>query len=258
LLEELVDRSAKAGVVARSRQRLGIPSQEITGAAVECGADLVILGSQGRSGLADIALGSTADRVIRGASCPCPVVTVRALPEYRSCAGDPSKKAPPALHHILAPVDFSECALEALDYAVLLAAQFQADVTVVHVMQPIYYDLELGSGQITDEPAKKERAEERLTDLAGRLAPAGVTVETHIRGGVASDSIIAAAYHIGADLIVMGTHGRRGLTKLFSGSVAEAVLRQAPCPVLTLRSLPLGDYRRLVSAKEPSGSKTST
>jgi nucleotide-binding universal stress UspA family protein len=255
-LEELVEHSAAAGVVTRFKHRLGIPSQEITKTAAECGVDLIVLGSQGRSGLADIALGSTADRVVRGASCP--VVTVRALPEYGRCTGDRSKKTPPAIHHILAPVDFSKCSLEALDYAALLAAQFRADLTVVHVLQPIYYNLELGSGQVMDEPAKRERAEERLTDLAGRLAPAGVTVKTHIRGGVACDSILAAASHITADLIVMGTHGRRTWTKSYSGSVAEAVLRQAPCPVLTLRSLPAGDYPRLVSALESTGSNGST
>ena len=134
LLAELVEHSAATGVVTRFKHRLGIPSQEITKTAAECGVDLIVLGSQGRSGLADIALGSTADRVVRGASCP--VVTVRALPEYGRCTGDRSKKTPPAIHHILAPVDFSKCSLEALDYAALLAAQFQADLTVVRCIAP--------------------------------------------------------------------------------------------------------------------------
>jgi nucleotide-binding universal stress UspA family protein len=147
-------------------------------------------------------------------------------------------------------VDFSECALEALDYATQLAAQLHADLTILHVVEPIYYDLELGSGQIMEEPAKRKEAEERLADLANKLVSSGPEIRTHVRGGMAPDAIVAAAYHLPTDLIVMGTHGRRGLSKFSSGSVAEAVLRQAPCPVVTLKGLPIGKQHRLVSSAE--------
>jgi nucleotide-binding universal stress UspA family protein len=248
LLQQLVDRYAESGVSAQSRQRLGIPSQQINRAANECGADLVVVGSHGRSGLADLALGSTAERVVRGA--PCPVFTVRAKPQYRASTGDQPRMPSPSVRHILAPVDFSECALEALDYATQLAAQLQADLAILHVMEPVYYDLELGSGHIMEEPAKRKEAEERLDDLADKLASSGLDINTHIRGGVAPDAIVAAAYHFPTDLIVMGTHGRRGLSKFSSGSVAEAVLRQAPCPVVTLKGLPFAKQQRLVSSGE--------
>lgn len=248
LLQQLVDRYAETGVPAQSRQRLGIPSQQINQVAGECGVDLVVLGSHGRSDLADLALGSTAERVVRGA--PCPVFTVRAKPQYRTSTGDQPRTPSPCVRHILSPVDFSDCALEALDYATQLAAQLHADLTILHVMEPVYYDLELGSGHIMEEPAKRKEAEERLDDLTDKLASSGLDINTHVRGGVAPDAIVAAAYHIPTDLIVMGTHGRRGLSRFSSGSVAEAVLRQAPCPVVTLRGLPLGMQDRLVSSAE--------
>ena len=248
LLQQLVDRYAERGVPAQFRQRLGIPSQQISQAASECGADLLVLGSHGRSGLTDLALGSTAERVVR--SAPCPVFMVRETPQYRVSAGDQPRTPNPDVRHILAPVDFSNCALEALDYATQLAAQLHSDLTILHVMEPVYYDLELGTGQIMEEPAKRREAEERLIDLAGKLVSSGLDIRTHVRGGVASDAIVAAAYHIPTDLIVMGTHGRRGLSRCSSGSVAEAVLRQAPCPVVTLRALPLAKQDRLVSSAQ--------
>jgi nucleotide-binding universal stress UspA family protein len=245
LLQQVVDRYAKRGVPAQCRQRLGIPSQQINQAASECGADLVVLGSHGKSELADLGLGSTAERVVRGA--PCPVFTVRAKPEYWSSTGDQPRTPSPSVRHILAPVDFSDCSLEALDYATQLASQLHADMTILHVMEPVYYDLELGSGQIMEEPVKRKESEERLAALADKLASSGLDINTHVRGGVAPDAIVAAAYHIPTDLIVMGTHGRRGLSRFSSGSVAEAVLRQAPCPVVTLRGFSLAKKDRLVS-----------
>ena len=246
LLQQVVEGFAERGVSARARQRVGVPSQQINEAASYCGADLVVLGSYGRSGLADLALGSTAERVIR--SAPCPVFTVRPTSLDPGSSGGQLRTPDPSVRHILAPMDFSDCALEALDYATQLATQFHADMTILHVMEPVYYDLELGSGHIQEEPAKREEAAARLTDLANKLGRAGVTIKTQVRGGMAPDAIVAAAYQIPTGVILMGTHGRRGPTRVANGSVAEAVLRQAPCPVVTLRGLPLENMDRLVSS----------
>lgn len=79
--------------------------------------------------------------------------------------------------------------------------------------------------------------EARVSDLAAVIRAQGVSVETVIRGGGApADFVLEGAGKLGADLIIMGTHGRRGLSRMFIGSEAEGVLREATCPVITVKS----------------------
>ena len=101
----------------------------------------------------------------------------------------------------------------------------------------------------------KEVMGQRLSDLAKALASAQVPTDIELRGGLPSDSILDGAKAMPADLIVMGTHGRRGLSHTLSGSVAESVLRKSTCPVLTVRSPKLlPGHRRVV----PSVDATTT
>ncbi len=236
-LDELVQRLVSMGVTARWRQRFGIPSRQISLAAEEVGADLVTLGAHGRTGLADILLGSTAQRVVQGA--PCPVLTVHAAP--------PRPYAPSPVRHILASVDFSFCSLDAQDYAALLTAQFGVLLTVLYVMEPVVSEPEGDMRALTLTRDQREQAAARLADLCHELRGQGIAVETAIGGGSTAQAILAEANQRGCDLVVMGTRGRRGLTSLIGGSVAEGVLRQAAVPVLTVKRPHVPPDERLLS-----------
>lgn len=225
-LGALVARATDAGTAAAGHERVGRPGERIVAWAKEQAADLVVLGTHGRTGVERILLGSTAERVVTLA--PCPVLTVRG-----SRRDGPGR---PAIRRILAPVDFSDCSLEALEYAVQVAKQFGAALTILHVAEPVAYGLDFTLAGAEQGRELRARWEVRLKDLAVLLERQGLPAEPLLSGGVPGDGILARACERACDLIVMGTHGRRGVSQLVSGSVAAAVLRRADCPVLTVKS----------------------
>jgi nucleotide-binding universal stress UspA family protein len=117
-----------------------------------------------------------------------------------------------------------------------VAQRAKAFLTLLHVLEPVSYGLDF----TFPHPDKRERIREelisRLNGLVSSLASDQVTADYLLRGGLPNDSILEAAKTGSADLIVMGTHGRRGLSHAMYGSVAESVLRQSHCPVLTVRN----------------------
>jgi nucleotide-binding universal stress UspA family protein len=136
----------------------------------------------------------------------------------------------PKLEHILCPVDFSETSGHAFRYAVLLAEQFGARLTVLHVIEeaPLFAGFESMPAMNVLEEAE-QAARRQLEELA---AGAPARVETMLIRGGTYKSIVSYAEEHAADLIVMGTHGRSGLEYAFFGSVTERVMRRSPCPVL--------------------------
>lgn len=150
----------------------------------------------------------------------------------------PSGFEPLRLQRILAPTDFSPGAEPALRWAMGLAERFGARVTLLHVL-----DLSLGalaglSPDVAAMPATVELADRARADAheqMRRLVARFPDATSLLREGTARAAIIEVAREIGADLIVMGTHGRTGLAKVFFGSVAEHVVRHSPVPVLTVR-----------------------
>ncbi|WP_447983181.1 universal stress protein [Nitrospira sp. Nam74] len=215
------------------RQVVGIPSEQITKAAQDIGADLIVLGTRGRTGLDAIVLGSTAERVIKSAPCPVLAIPRRPTPGDEETAGT---RATPTFRHILAALDFSSPSLDAAEYAIQLANHFGAKVTLLHVLEPIYYGAEMGLQSVEAKWGRWTHWRAQLDELAGLVSALGLAGGTLLRGGVPGDSIVASAKEQGCDLIVMGTHGRRGWSRLRFGSVAEGVLRQAPCPVIAVKS----------------------
>lgn len=140
---------------------------------------------------------------------------------------------------VLISTDFSEAAAKALPYAISLAQEYGAELHIVHVVEDsLYYAQFVYDGAPFDPTVLIEGlVEDRKKKLAEVLKqiPAGVKAQTHLRRGVVATEIIAAAKDSDADVVVIATHGRTGFKHLIFGSVAERVVRECPCPVLTVR-----------------------
>jgi nucleotide-binding universal stress UspA family protein len=133
---------------------------------------------------------------------------------------------------ILHPTDFSDASAPAFELACALARDYKATLLLVHVFPPphVFAPDGIAVAFPVEEPYQLQA---RLAQL--RPTEPGITVEHHVLEGNPVDLILQTAEKRHADVIVMGTHGTTGLTRLLVGSVAESVLRKAPCPVLTVR-----------------------
>ena len=141
------------------------------------------------------------------------------------------------IKHFLAAHDFGETAQRALDYALDLAEQLEASVTVVHAYEIPVYGFPEGFALTADVMGRiQEIASKALEGVVQRAQRPGLRVDAMLRQGPAWSEIGAAATETHAGLIVIGTHGRRGLAHALLGSVAEKVVRSAPCPVLTVHA----------------------
>jgi universal stress protein A len=138
--------------------------------------------------------------------------------------------------NILVPTDFSANAEVALDYAVALAAKLGAKVHLLNAVAITMFGPESGIA-VTASVVESmlEGSQQELDRLASARAGKAAFGPTLLRTGDARAAIDAAVVEVGADLIVMGTHGRSGLTRLLIGSVAESVARSSTCPVLLVR-----------------------
>lgn len=140
--------------------------------------------------------------------------------------------------NLLVPFDFSDCSGYALDYAVGLAAKLDAKIHLVHVVAiPALGVPEaivpINASVIDGLMADSQKELDKVASARRSTVPIG---EVQLRTGDAREWILQFAEEVGADLIVMGTHGRRGVKRALLGSVAESVVRTAPCPVLTVRA----------------------
>ena len=144
------------------------------------------------------------------------------------------------IRRVLYASDFSTASRRAMTTAVALAKSLDANLTIISVLAPLvpvvpeqYFDA--ATLDRLDERARHWSGRQ-LARLAAAAKRAGVKVTTILRQGDPASEIVRAGRSTRADLIVVGTHGRRGLSKILLGSVAERVVASAPCPVLTVRS----------------------
>jgi len=230
-MEELTGKIGKNIKGVRSHQKVGAPADQINQFALRQGSGLVILGTHGWSGIERVLLGSTAERVVRGA--PCPVMTVRWKHHNPK---EKEKEWTPSLTRLLVPVDFSDCSLEALEIAIQVAKPFGSEVVLMHVVEARGYGIDFTLSHHSKNLEEGSKIESRLKDLVRDYQSQGMKTLYHLREGFPSDLILEEARKNLSDLIVMGTHGRRGFSRLASGSVAESILRHSPCPVLTVKS----------------------
>ena len=144
----------------------------------------------------------------------------------------------PSFHRVLVPTDFTESSDQALDWAIELAARLDASVTVMHAYEIPVIGFPDGSLVATAEIATR-LSDEARTSLEATVAQRqgrGVPIDAVLREGVAWEEINSVAEAIDADIIAIGTHGRRGIARALLGSVAEAVVRTSRRPVLTVHA----------------------
>jgi nucleotide-binding universal stress UspA family protein len=150
---------------------------------------------------------------------------------------------------ILVPTDFSEPSMKGLDYAIDLARRLHAGVVIVHVVEPFQYMGPLDIYGTLPNTAmwlseQRKAAKTQLAGLEKSLKKRRIKFQTVLSTGAPHQQIVDAAKKLEADLIVMATHGRSGLSHLLLGSVAEKVVRTALCPVLTVRDFKSSRRRR--------------
>lgn len=140
------------------------------------------------------------------------------------------------IHRILVPVDFSPNSRKAVDYATAFARQFGATITFLHVIQVNYAYGEFGAIDFTAlEREMRAGAEKELSGLLASTTAAGLQAASIIREGSPAKVIADVARELQSDLLVISTHGYTGLRHVLMGSIAEHVVRYAPCPVLVVR-----------------------
>lgn len=149
------------------------------------------------------------------------------------------------LQKILVPTDFSDFSQQALEFALSLAEQFRAKLYVMHV-----WEMAMTSSLLPPEPypesvltEQQKAAAEHLAKVTNELKASGFDAEPVFAFGKPYMEIVRAATELDVDLIVLASHGRSGISHLLLGSVAEKVVRLAPCPVFTVK-LPLESARR--------------
>ena len=144
-----------------------------------------------------------------------------------------------ASKHFLIPHDFSPYADQALTYAIDLGKALQAQLTLLHIIQSLPLAVGIGDASTTLADSYLQELEsepnQRLEEARQRVHEAGLPCDVIVLHGVPFQTIIEVADDRDIDLIIMGTHGRTGLAHVLMGSVAEKVMRLAPCPVLIVR-----------------------
>ncbi len=201
----------------------GEAARGILGAADRLRPDLIVVGTHGRTGLSWLLAGSVATQVVRHAGCP---VLALHRPEHER------PRRAEGIRVILHPTDFSKGCETSLRVARGLARDLGARLMLFHVVPFGVYASEM-SVPIDPEAYREALDEERrLLDGADLKYP----VEARMARGDAAEEILRAATDLDADLIVMGTHGRTGLGRLFLGSVTEYVMPRAECPVLAVKT----------------------
>lgn len=197
-------------------------------------SDLIVLGTHGRSGLERLLLGSVTENVLRKARCP--VLTVP--PRLAGAAAAPTV----TFRRVVCGVDFSECSMRALEYAMSMAQEANAQLTVLHVIEPIPTipaDASIYAGATSVREyiaAAEEEGRERLRRAIPESVRGFCQLETAQSVGEPYREILRIATEQAADLIVLGVHGRGAVNLMVFGSTTQHVVREAACPVLTLRT----------------------
>lgn len=231
LLKKSVQQLAECGIESSYVILKGKPAKCILGYAKTWGADLIMLGSHGHSSISTLLLGSTAKEVLRHA--PCSIEVIRSISGQRA-EGDGLK--------ILLATEGSSCSVAA---ARALASQLWnkiAEVKVISVVQETspaiesFAGLALMSAVLPEQIGEQLRAAAKLATAEARsiLEAKRIAVSEEVLFGDVKMNITEYAKEWGADVIIVGSHGRHGIERVFEGSISESVALHAPCSVAVI------------------------
>jgi universal stress protein A len=137
---------------------------------------------------------------------------------------------------ILCPVDFSDASRNAVRYAREFAKSMQASIHLLNIVEPRPMAVDISLNYVPVEEELEKAASDDLREILGELAADGIKAECGVEIGNPADIILDAIDRLDANLVIMGSHGKKGLSRLIMGSVAETVVRKANCPVLTVKA----------------------
>ena len=229
-VRDFADDIDAAGVAVQIAIAEGDPVATIEREAAAIGADLIVAGSHGRRGFERLLLGSVSEHLLRKA--PCPVLTVphRVVSANRGLA----------LGRLLCAVDFSPASLRALEYAAALAARGGPGLVVLNVVELFAETAGALEAMAVDTPVLREgliaRARAQLHSAIPEAVRQAVPVLELVGLGKAYKEILRVAAEEHCDAIALGVQGRSAADLWFFGSTAQHVVRQAACPVLTIRA----------------------
>jgi len=250
-LKELKKMASECGVSSAKCDVLSgaPPFDEICRLAQTIPADLVVMPTRGRTGLKHVFLGSTAERVVQHSPCPVLVTRGNALQ-----ANNGSRFS---IKTILVPVDFSNCSREGLRYAIAFAKEFGARIILLHATYLGYIYSAEGTG-LYDIPGlqkgARKNAERKMRELIRSVKFGAVKFETAFTEASPLIDVCGFAKDHDVDLIITSTHGLTGFRHILIGSIAEQVVRHAPCSVLVVPSHP---HVRAANLAKSTGAKVN-
>jgi nucleotide-binding universal stress UspA family protein len=231
--EAFFDTATKSGIPLDVLVDIGQPARHILDRATTLPADLIVMGTHGTSGFEHLMLGSVTEKVVRKARCP--VLTVPPHAEGRS---------PLPFTRLLCAVDFSDASQSAVTFALSLARESGACLTLLHVLEwpwhepppPRFDELPAAQAAALAEFRRysEESALKRLESLVPDSDPVS-RVTTRLRSGKPHMEILEVAAEEHSDIVIIGVQGRNALDVALFGSTTNQVVRRAACPVLTLR-----------------------
>jgi nucleotide-binding universal stress UspA family protein len=226
-LNDFMQPAVGARVPWNARIEEGVPAERVLDCARSLPADLIVMGTHGRSGFEHLVLGSVTEKVLRNAGCPVMTVPPRAATASRL----PFKR-------LLCAVDFSDASIEGLHVALSLAEEADADLTVMNVIDSPDDETFLVEAFESADMQKQLEAQAagRLDALVPDEAAVWCRPSTKVVVGAPHREIVTVANDLMADLIVVGVHGRNVVDLALFGSTTNQVVRRASCPVLTIRA----------------------
>lgn len=229
-LDTFVQREHFRGIDITPHLRTGHASEEIVRLAEEINADAIVIATHGRSGLGRLVFGSTCDKVLRVSKTP--VFSIKPATDSGAIIGLVDDRLD--ISKILCPLDFSAFSEIALPTAIELAKIFGASIVLSHVVDARFdYAEWTAQAAINNSQFLAKSAEEHLQKLSQQIKD--VKTEVHVTVGIPHRVMTDYVEDKGVDLVVMPTHGRKGISHALLGSVAEKLVRHVACPVLTIR-----------------------
>ena len=229
-VREVMQEVDAAGVTVNTDVIEGDPVGAILDRATAWDADLIVMGTHGRTGLERLVVGSVTEKVLRKASCPVLTVPRRVV----------TPRSGLRFGRILCPVDFSRASLRAMDYAASFASAGGPGVYLLHVIDLVGEAPGIHGDDVMDPPDFRGELRAEARDRLNAAVPADIRARCPITEMVAMgtphEEILRVARREGCELIVLGVPSRGTADLLVFGSTTQRVVREAECPVLTIRS----------------------